>query len=83
MILDIDYLIFGKFTMKISIITTSHRKNSQSKKISEFLQNNLSKIDSKLNTNILDLADASLPLWSPEKKRWKRYLGGGLELNIK
>jgi hypothetical protein len=39
--------------MKISIISASHRKNSQSKKISGFLQNNLSKIDSKLNTNIL------------------------------
>jgi NAD(P)H-dependent FMN reductase len=54
--------------MKISIISASHRKNSQSKKISGFLQNNLSNIDSKLNTNILDLADAGLPLWSPEKK---------------
>ena len=54
--------------MKISIISASHRKNSQSKKISGFLQNNLSKIDSKLNTYILDLADTGLPLWLPEKK---------------
>jgi NAD(P)H-dependent FMN reductase len=54
--------------MKISIISASHRINSQSKKISGFLQNNLSNIDSKLNTFILDLADAALPLWSPEKK---------------
>ncbi len=61
--------------MKISIISASHRKNSQSKKISEFLQNNLSKIDSKLNTNILDLADAGLPLWSPEKKDNKGVWG--------
>ena len=83
MIFDISYLIFGKFTMKISIISASHRVNSQSKKISEFLQNNLSKIDSKLNTNILDLADAGLPLWSPEKKKWERYLGRNLEFNIR
>ena len=55
LIIDTSYLIFGKFTMKISIITTSHRKNSQSKKISSFLQNNLSKIDPKLNTNMFDL----------------------------
>ena len=54
--------------MKISIISASHRKNSQSKKISIFLQDNLIKIDSKLDTNILDLADAALPLWSPDKK---------------
>jgi hypothetical protein len=75
LIFDISYLIFGKFTMKISIISASHRKNSQSKKISGFLQNNLSKIDSKLNTYILDLADAALPLWSPEKKDGKGVWG--------
>ena len=61
--------------MKISIISASHRKNSQSKKISGFLQNNLSNIDPKLNTNILDLADAGLPLWSPEKKDGKGIWG--------
>ena len=43
--------------MKISIISASHRMNSQSKKISGFLQNNLSNVDSKLNTFVLDLAD--------------------------
>ena len=72
---DISYLIFGKFTMKISIISASHRKNSQSKKISGFLQNNLSKIDTKLNTNMFDLADAGFPLWSPEKKDGKGIWG--------
>ena len=61
--------------MKISIISASHRKNSQSKKISGFLQNNLSNIDSKSNTYILDLADAALPLWSPEKKDGKGVWG--------
>src|SRR5210317_665654 len=54
--------------MKMSIISASHRKNSQSKKISGFLRNNLSEIEPELNTNILDLADVGLPLWSPEKK---------------
>jgi len=61
--------------MKISIISASHRKNSQSKKISGFLQNYLSNIDSKLNTNMFDLADAALPLWSPEKKDGKGVWG--------
>jgi NAD(P)H-dependent FMN reductase len=61
--------------MKISIISASHRKNSQSKKISGFLQNYLSNIDSKSNTYILDLADAALPLWSPEKKEGKGIWG--------
>ena len=54
--------------MKISIISASHRLNSQSNKISSFLKSNLFKIDSNLGTFILDLADAALPLWSPEKK---------------
>ena len=61
--------------MKISIISASHRTNSQSKKISGFIQDNLIKIDSKLDTNILDLADAALPLWSPEKKDGKGIWG--------
>ena len=54
--------------MKISIISASHRINSQSKKISNFLNNNLLNIQSDLETFSLDLADVSLPLWAPEKK---------------
>src|SRR5210317_1375627 len=61
--------------MKMSIISASHRKNSQSKKISGFLRNNLSEIEPELNTNILDLADVGLPLWSPEKKDGKGVWG--------
>ena len=61
--------------MKISIISASHRINSQSKKISVFIQGNLFKITSKLDTDILDLADAGLPLWSPEKKDGKGIWG--------
>ena len=61
--------------MKISIISASHRKNSQSKKISGFLKNYLSNIDSKSNTYILDLANVALPLWSPEKKDGKGVWG--------
>ena len=56
--------------MKISIISASHRINSQSKKISDFLQNNLLKWNNKLDIFILDLAKSSLPLWSPDKKKW-------------
>ena len=61
--------------MKISIISASHRINSQSKKTSSFFKDNLIKIDSKLDINILDLADAGLPLWSPEKKDGKGVWG--------
>ena len=61
--------------MKISIICASHRTNSQSKKISVFLRNDISKINSKLDTFILDLSEANLPLWSPEKKDGKGIWG--------
>ena len=62
--------------MKISIISASHRINSQSKKISSFIKDSLFKTTPKLDTNILDLADADLPLWSPEKKDGKGIWGG-------
>ena len=54
--------------MKISIISASQRKNSQSKKVSNFLQKNLLKIDSELSLFCIDLGSTSFPLWSPEKK---------------
>jgi azobenzene reductase len=61
--------------MKISIISSSHRINSQSKKISSLIQDNLLGRDPQLVTKILDLADAGLPLWSPEKKDGKGIWG--------
>ena len=61
--------------MKISIISASHRINSQSKRISSLLLDKLSNIENKLDTYILDLADANLPLWSPKKKDGKGIWG--------
>ena len=61
--------------MKISIISASHRMDSQSKRISSLLLDNLSKVYHKLDTFVLDLADAALPLWLPEKKDGKGIWG--------
>ena len=61
--------------MKISIISASHRINSQSKKITVFFQKNLINIDPKLDTYMLDLADVNLPFWSPVKKDGKGVWG--------
>jgi len=61
--------------MKISIISTSHRKNSQSKRISDILCNNLLDINSDLNIFSLDLANLSLPLWSTSKKNGEGIWG--------
>ena len=54
--------------MKISLISTSHRKNSQSKKVSGNVDTILKKINSGVETYNLDLASSEIPLWSPEKK---------------
>ena len=61
--------------MNISIISASHRINSQSKKISDILHNNLLKINSDLDIYDLDLGDKLLPLWSPDKKNGKGVWG--------
>ena len=61
--------------MKISIISASHRINSQSKRISHLLQNNLLINKSGLEIFFLDLAETPLPLWSPDKKNGKGVWG--------
>ena len=61
--------------MKISIISASHRTNSQSKRISNFLYKNFLNIKSDLKIFNLDLADKSLPLWSTEKKKGNGFWG--------
>ena len=61
--------------MKISIISASHRLNSQSKRISNFFQDNLSSIKPELDVFYLDLADTSLPFWSTDKKSGKGIWG--------
>ena len=61
--------------MKISIISASHRIGSQSKKISDMLHNNLLNNKSGLEIYFLDLAEASLQLWSPDKKNGKGVWG--------
>ena len=54
--------------MKISIVSASHRKKSQSHRISYIIQSSLYKINAKLDLFPLDLGSIALPLWSPDKK---------------
>ena len=61
--------------MKISIIAASHRTDSQSKRISKFIENNLVKLETDLDVYSLDLAGTRLPLWSPDKKNGKGIWG--------
>ena len=61
--------------MKISVISGSHRKISQSKRVTDLLQVLLKNIDPKLELFSLDLGKEILPLWSPEKKTGKGIWG--------
>ncbi len=61
--------------MKISIISASHRTNSQSKKISDFLKKNLLNLDPYTEIFSLDLGKTLLPLWSSDKKDGKGVWG--------
>ena len=61
--------------MKISIISASHRINSESKKISDFLESNLLNLNNNVDIFSLDLAKSLLPLWSPDKKNGEGVWG--------
>jgi len=61
--------------MKISIIAGSHRQESQSKRISNILKSRLNMLNPNLDLVSLDLGEAVLPLWSPDKKNGKGIWG--------
>ena len=54
--------------MKISIISTSHQQESQSKRISLILSKFLDEIDAKVKYFNIDVFDLDVPLWTSEKK---------------
>ena len=64
--------------MNISIISSSHRNNSQSYRVSEILRSQILKINKSINVYNFDLKKANLPLWSEDQnqdldllKNWK------------
>ena len=72
--------------MKISIISTSHRKNSQSKRISNIFKNFVLEIYNSTECFNLDMFDSNIPAWTSEKKEngnfWeKEFKKISLELN--
>ena len=54
--------------MKISVISTSHRKNSESKRISKIFSDLISELNSSIECFILDMFELNIPLWTSEKK---------------
>jgi NAD(P)H-dependent FMN reductase len=54
--------------MKISIISASHRKSSQSERVANIFSARIKSIEPSTNLFNLDLSESNLPLWSPDKK---------------
>ena len=49
--------------MHIAIIVGSHRKDSQSSRVGEYIAKDLASIDSSVTVDTIDLAGNPLPLW--------------------
>ena len=54
--------------MKISIISASHRKTSQSERVASIIGSRIKNTKPSTNLFNLDLSQTNLPLWSPDKK---------------
>jgi len=54
--------------MKISIIAGTHRKESESRRVADYLAAELKKLDASIQTYTLDLGKTPLPLW--DEGRW-------------
>ena len=59
--------------MKISLISTSHQKNSQSKRVLEIIKNIILEIDSKIKCYEIDVFKLNIPLWTSEKKENPKF----------
>ena len=59
--------------MKISIISTSHQKNSQSNRVATFFTNFIKKIDSNVKCYNLDVEEQKIPLWTSQKAENQKF----------
>ena len=59
--------------MKLSIISTSHRKNSESKRVADTLKKYIYDIDKMIECFILDMFESEIPLWTTEKKQNAKF----------
>jgi len=59
--------------MKLAIISTSHRKKSESKRVAETLKKIIYDIDKSIECYILDMFESEIPLWTTEKKQNTKF----------
>lgn len=66
--------------MKVGIISGSHRNNSQSIRVSKWIEKRFLDLGITKRTSILELATANIPLWDEGtwegEERWKKIWGG-------
>lgn len=70
--------------MRIVVISGSHRKNSQSEKVSRYIINRQIATHSQSKAELINLANNPIPLWDEsmdvKKEPWKSHLQPSLEL---
>ena len=54
--------------MKISLISTSHQENSQSKRVSNIFRKFILEINDNVDFFQIDMFDIKVPLWTSDKK---------------
>ena len=59
--------------MKLSIISTSHRKKSESKRVAVSLKKFIYEIDKTIECFIMDMFESDIPLWTTEKKQNAKF----------
>ncbi len=59
--------------MKISIISTSHRKNSESFRIARILKKEIVKINNKIDFYNLDMFENKVPFWTSERSEDNKF----------
>ena len=57
--------------MKISLISTSHRKQSQSQRICKIFKKIIEEINNEIQCYHLDMHESEIPLWTSERKENK------------
>ena len=61
--------------MKVSLISSSHRQDSQSRRVREILNCNLKLKKEKIEKFNLDLSITKLPMWSVDKSKKLGFWG--------
>ena len=66
--------------MKISLISTSHRKQSQSQRILKIFKKIIEEINNEIQCYHLDMHESEIPLWTSEREENKKFWENDLKI---